>query len=315
MEVTKLSIKKSFLMNSIDFESLIITIFVLVDDWYQIEGKALKTLSPGAKAEMSDSEIMTLALVMDYLPFPGETQFIGFVRANYGQWFPKLLSQSQFNRRLRRLGQMLETLRRNWVQQLGGENADSFVIDTKPIPVMGYRRSKRHSDFYGSASYGYCAARKMKYFGYKLVMLCTLKGLPVAYELVSANTDERKSVEGVLETVRNSDVYGDKGFIGQDWQQQIASSTGNRIWTIHRQNQHHQNSSSFKRLISRVRQRIEGVFHEIQNTGRNPERLLNKTVGGLATHLTAKIASHTLRLLLRDRFAMDVLTFEFVTPS
>lgn len=151
MEVTKLSIKKSFLMNSIDFESLIITVFVLVDDWYQIEGKALKTLSPGAKAEMSDSEIMTLALVMDYLPFPGETQFIGFVRANYGQWFPNLLSQSQFNPLLRRLGQMLETLRRNWVQQLGGESADSFVIDTKPIPVMGYRRSKRHSDFYGSA--------------------------------------------------------------------------------------------------------------------------------------------------------------------
>ncbi|MEM6611377.1 MAG: transposase [Cyanobacteria bacterium P01_C01_bin.72] len=206
------------------------------------------------------------------------------------------------------------------------------MIDTKPIPVMGYRRSKRHSDFYGSASADamrpsrrktticanalrYCAARKMKYFGYKLVMLCTLKGLPVAYELVSANTDERKSVEGVLETVRNSDIYGDKGFIGQDWQQQIASSTGNRIWTIHRQNQHHQNSSSLKRLISRVRQRIEGVFHEIQNTGRNPKRLLNKTVGGLATHLTAKIASHTLRLLLRERFAMDVLTLEFVTPS
>ena len=97
-----------------------------------------------------------------------------------------------------------------------------------------------------------------------------LKGLPVAYELVPANTDERKSVEGILETVRYCDVYGDKGFIGQDWQQQIASSTGNRIWTIHRQNQNHQISSDLKRLISRVRQRIEGVFHEIQNTGRTP---------------------------------------------
>ncbi|MEM7757090.1 MAG: hypothetical protein AAF298_03025 [Cyanobacteria bacterium P01_A01_bin.40] len=35
-------------------------------------------------------------------------------------------------------------------------------------------------------------------------------------------------------------------------------------------------------------------FHEIQNTGRNPERLLNKTVGGLATHMAIKITSHTL---------------------
>ena len=64
-------------MNSIDFKTRIVTIFVLVDDWYQKEGKALKGKSPGVKAEMSDSEIMTLAIVMDYLPFPGETQFIG----------------------------------------------------------------------------------------------------------------------------------------------------------------------------------------------------------------------------------------------
>jgi hypothetical protein len=63
-------------MNSIDFESVIITVFVLVDDWYQSEGKSLKGLSPGAKSEMSpkglasrhDSEIITLALIMDYLP-------------------------------------------------------------------------------------------------------------------------------------------------------------------------------------------------------------------------------------------------------
>ncbi len=297
-------------MNSIDFESLLVIIFVLVDDWYQKEGKRLRGVSPGAKPEMSDSEILTLALVMDYLPFPGETQFIGYIRANYGQWFPQLLDRSQFNRRLRKLGEMLEMLRRGWVRELGGLNAVSLIIDTKPIPVVGYRRSKRMSDFQGSADYGYCAARKMKYFGYKLVVLSTLKGLPIAYDLVSANTDERQAVEGVLKVVRGCDIYGDKGFIGQDWQEEITDSTGNRIWTIQRSNQHHQVSSNFKRLIGRVRQRIEGVFHEIQNTGRNPERLLNKTVNGLATHIAAKITSHTLRLLLRCKFGIDVLTFQ-----
>ena len=51
------------------------------------------------------------------------------------------------------------------------------------------------------------------------------------------------------------------------------------------------------------------MFHEIQNTGRNPERLLNKTVEGLCVHIAAKMASHTLRLLLRRRFGINVLTF------
>ena len=209
---------------------------------------------------------------------------------------------------------MLEILRRKWVKQLGGTDALSLVIDTKPIPVMGYRRSKRHSDFEGSADYGYCAARKLKYFGYKLVMLSTIDGIPIAYDLVSANTDERQAVEGILTLVCGCDIYGDKGFIGQEWQQQITELTGNRIWTISRCNQHQQASSNLKRLISRIRQRIEGVFHEIQNTGRNPERLLNKTVGGFTTHMTAKITSHTLRVLLRRQFGIDIQTFQAVTP-
>ncbi len=98
---------------------------------------------------------------MDYLAFPGETQFIGFIRANYGHWFAQLLDQSQFNRRLRKLSLMLEMLHRKWVKQLGVETLESCVIDPKPIPIMGYRRSKKHSDFYGSADYDYCAARKM----------------------------------------------------------------------------------------------------------------------------------------------------------
>ena len=72
-------------------------------------------------------------------------------------------------------------------------------------------------------------------------------------------------------------------------------------------------TKDLKRLIGRVRQRIEGVFHEIQNTGRNPERLLNKTVQGFATHIVAKITSHTLRLILRSQFGIDVLTFQSIS--
>ena len=101
---------------------------------------------------------------------------------------------------------MFEIFRRKWARQLGVDNVNSFIIDTKPISVMGYRRSKRHSDFQVNADYGYCAARKMKYFGYKLVMISTLKGLLVAYDLVPASTSERQAVESVLEMVRNCDI-------------------------------------------------------------------------------------------------------------
>ena len=48
--------------------------------------------------------------------------------------------------------------------------------------------------------------------------------------------------------------------------------------------------------------------------GRNPERLLNKTVAGFAIHMAAKITSHTLRLLLRLQFGIDVQTFQSTAP-
>ena len=80
--------------------------------------------------------------------------------------------------------------------------------------------------------------------------------------------------------------------------------------TVAKANQIEQIPQNVKKMIGRTRQRVEGVFHEIQNTGRNPQRLLNKKVEGLNTHLAAKIASHTLRLLLRSQFSIDVLRFQ-----
>ncbi len=45
------------------------------------------------------------------------------------------------------------------------------------------------------------------------------------------------------------------------------------------------------------------------DTGCDRKRLLNK-IDGLATHIAVKITSHTLRLLLRYQFGIDVLTFQ-----
>ncbi len=87
-------------------------------------------------------------------------------------------------------------------------------------------------------------------------------------------------------------------------------SSGNQILTVAKSNQLKQIPQNVRKTIGRIRQRVEGVFHELQNTGRNPERLLNKKVEGLNTHIAAKIASHTLRVLLRHQFGIDVLRFQ-----
>ncbi|WP_315785079.1 hypothetical protein [Fischerella sp. JS2] len=71
------------------------------------------------------------------------------------------------------------------------------------------------------------------------------------------------SSEGVIETVLYSDIYADKEWISADWQLAIARRTRYRICTLTPDHQHLQHSHPLKRFISRVRQRLEGVFHEI----------------------------------------------------
>lgn len=298
---------------SIDLVSVLTTIFVMVDDWYMSKGQALLKGKPGAKPTFSDSEMMTLMLAQDFIPYPGETQYVGFIRANYRREFPQMVDQSQYNRRARSLRYLIEQLRRDWLSELGVNNPKQLLVDTKPVPVLGYKRGKTHSDFAGHAGYGHCAARKLNYFGYKLVMLTTLDGLPVVYDLVSANTDEREAAEVVLQRVRDCDIFGDKGFIGDDWQAEVRHQTGNRVWTMKRANQASHNPPEFDRLLGSIREHIEGTFHCLQNTGRNIERLLAKTVHGLCTRVILKVTCLVLKHLLRHRFGIDVQSFELVS--
>jgi hypothetical protein len=302
-------------MTSITLTDLLTTIYVLVDDWYKAEGQTLLAGKPGAKPEFSDSEMLTLMLAQDFIPYPGETQFIGFMRANYLPLFPKLVDQSQFNRRARALRFLAERLRQAWLLRLGVRDPKQLLLDTKPIPVLGYKRSKAHSEFAGRAAYGYCAARELSYFGYKLVMLTTLDGLPVVYDLVPANLDERQAAEVLIQQVRACDIFGDKGFLSDDWQAEVLLQSGNHIWTAKRLNQALQNPPEFDALLKHVRERIETTFHCLQNTGRNVERLLAKTVHGLCTRVILKVTCFILKRLLRRFFRIDVQSFQSLQPS
>ncbi len=294
---------------SIPFDSLLAILYMWIDVWYKAEGKEKLRRTVGSKPQFSDSEMLTLMVAHDFVPYPGETQYLGFIRANYLPLFPRLLDQSQYNRRAIKLRWILEALRQSGLRQLGVNHRDYLLMDTKPIPVVGYTRTKSSSEFRDKAAYGYCSARKMRYFGYKLTLLSTMDGIPVLYDLVPADTDERAAVEGILYQVEGCNIFGDKGFIGTEWQTQIRRETGNRIWTAKRENQAEQNPPVFDKLLNFVRERIEGVFNSIQNTGRHLERLLAKTEAGLHTRVSLKMVSHIFRLVLDRCFGLNLLSF------
>jgi Transposase DDE domain len=296
-------------MTTISIEELFLVTLVVVDDWYTQKGQYLLKRSAGVKPTFSDSEMLTLMLAIDFFGFSSERRYHAFVQANYLDLFPQLLDQSQYNRRARSLRFLLNALRQDWANELGVQWEKHFLLDTTPVPVVGYRRDKSHSHFRGSADYGYCAARRMKYYGYKLVMLTTLNGTPYSFELVPADTDERVAADEILDTLPvGSNVWSDKGFIDADWQADWQAQAV-YVWTAKRENQHQQNPPVFDQLLNHVRERIEGAFDILKEGGRSVEKTLAITVEGVCSRVIAKISSVTLRLFLRKFFGIDVLTY------
>ncbi|WP_292856633.1 transposase [Nostoc sp. LPT] len=123
------------------------------------------------------------------------------------------------------------------------------MLDIKPVPVVGYKRDKCQSDFTASADYRWCTSRKMNYFGYKLVLISALAGIPLVYSLVPASTDERLAAESVLGCVHGCRIFADKGFIGGEWQSDICKTTGNQIFTPKRANQLQQQPKAIDKFI------------------------------------------------------------------
>ena len=63
---------------------------------------------------------------------------------------------------------------------------ERFIMDSMPLPVCKQVRAKRCKKVRGKAFCGYCAAKKEKFFGWRLHLICTLQGIPVSFDLLPA---------------------------------------------------------------------------------------------------------------------------------
>ena len=85
-----------------DLDSFLVSLYVLVDDrWQAVHARAPRR--PGRPALLTDPEVITLAILAQWPRFRSERDFWRFAWAHLREYFPKLCSQGQFNRRLRAL--------------------------------------------------------------------------------------------------------------------------------------------------------------------------------------------------------------------
>jgi Transposase DDE domain len=281
-----------------DLDSFLVSLYVLVDDWWQAE-RARTKRGPGRPALLTDPEVLTLAILAQWPRFRSERDFWRFAWAHLRPYFPELCTQGQLNRRIRALEPELRALQRDFAEELAEPSAVYRVMDTTLIPAIVRVRASRKGLFCGQASFGRSASKTEWVYGFKVALVVDPDGVITAFGLAAASSDERPIGEALVASDRHGAYLADKGFTGVEWERLWMEVYGALVAATPKDNSRRAWPKADRRWASGKRQIIEGVIGQLKDFF-SLERHRAKTLDGLLTRLAAKVAAYTLAQRIND---------------
>ena len=284
-----------------DLDSFLVSLYVLVDDWWQADRGRAAARGPGRPALLTDPEVITLAILAQWPRFRSERDFWRFAHSHLRPYFPRLCSQGQLNRRIRALAPELRLLQRAFAQKLSEPSALYRILDTTLIPAIVRVRASRNGLFCGQASFGRSASKTEWVYGFKVALVVDPEGIITAFGLAPAASDERPIGDALLASERYGAYYylADKGFAGIEWERHWMELYGALVAATPKDNSRRAWSKADRRWASGKRQIIEGVIYQLKDFF-SMERHRAKTLGGLLTRVAAKVAAYTCAQRIND---------------
>ena len=185
----------------LDLDTFLTIVYCTVDELYQWHIAPLKPVRPGPHPDLHDSEVLTLMLVAQWHPSRSERKVGRYAAKHWRAYFPRLLSQSQFNRRARDLHGVFARLAPLLAEQVIAAlalEAPYEVLDGVPVPLMARCRGNRHRCFANEASIGCGGSDREWYYGMQLLLTVTPCGLITGFTLGPGGTEERWVADALL---------------------------------------------------------------------------------------------------------------------
>lgn len=127
-----------------DFADLCTYVYVLTDETYRAVA-APHDRRPGPRSAFADSELIALTIAAELLDLDARVRFLAYVRRNHAPLFPLLPERPRYNRRHRQLVEVANRIRGAIMARLRrvleAEGRDLAVIDSVPVPVVGYHHA------------------------------------------------------------------------------------------------------------------------------------------------------------------------------
>jgi hypothetical protein len=294
----------------LDKATVLSTLFTIVDDTMKgsvMIQDALKR--PGPAPHLSDSEVITLALYQELIGEPREDHFFRLHQASLRPFFPGLNERSRYNRRKRDLWSVILAVRVSLQLVLDAlELEEMAAIDSAPLPCVSYKRSKQASDFVGTADYGVCSSKAMKYFGCKLHTVVSLTGLILGFLLTPASCYDNQPVVELLDSFSHhlKLLLGDGAYNDAALQSYLQQHRSLQLLAPAKVNQAPKRSSSAQKQLNRLRLICETVNAQLQEQ-LHLSKHYAKSTWGLMTRIAAKVTAHSVGMMINTLLGRPAL--------
>jgi len=254
-----------------ELEALLTELYVLIDDQV-VEPRHGR----GRRPELSDSELLCLAVAQMLLGFHSERRWVRHAQGNADlrRMFPYMPQQPGYHKRLKASRGLLCTTIRVLARVCPSWSDDLWITDATAVPCGTSRETVKRSDLAGHAGYGYCASYSRYYWGLKLYLVCAGDGMPIMWCLAHPKIGEREVVAALLEhdqhLIRDGQVMlADKGFSGKDFAASTAAH-GIELLRPDRKDETYRNGNlgGVRQWIESVNQTLKGQPDLEQHGGR-----------------------------------------------
>lgn len=119
---------------------------------------------------LSDGEVLTLAILAQWLRWRSERDFWRFADAYLRGYFPNLLSQSQLKHRISAVEPELKASQQDLADKPTDDSEVYHVLDTILIPAFMRVRSRRKGLFARQAAFGRSVSKTEWIYGFKAAL-------------------------------------------------------------------------------------------------------------------------------------------------
>lgn len=294
----------------LDKATVLTTLFTIVDDTMKgslVIQQALQR--PGPAPQLSDSELVALALYQELLGEPREDHFFRLHQASMLPFFPGLNERSRYNRRKRDLWSVILAVRVSLQIVLDAlALEETAVIDSAPVPCVGYKRSKQTSAFVGTADYGVCSSKALKYFCCKLHSVVSLTGVIMGFLLTPASPYDNQPVIELLDSFSHhlKRLLGDGAYNDADLQRFLEQYRSLTILAPVKSNQDPVRSKPAQQQFNALRLICETVNAQLQEQ-LHLSKHYAKSIRGLMTRVAAKVTAHSVGMMINALLGRPVL--------